>query len=496
MVKLSGILEYSMGGFLCLRGFASFKLLNYISEPNPDIQRALIEEHRGEMAKFLNTGEYRFFPEVILSLSLTDGKMEFAALEQFHVTLQAGKTWNKRIGDVSFSISQNITKNELGPFSPHPQIDRVNIAHIKFDEKVKKLTRIDGNHRLSAADDVTDDFITPFCLILFRNPKENEQYAAAIFHNINAKQIPLKLEENLKVILEHPEVFPDDKLKTDPSFGWSYYLARKTIDETDFTYFSAISSYIQTEKYTFFTNLYAFLLDKGIISESDDAVTTIKTQLVEIEKALIESEITATTTNIAVIGALAYYKLTDDFKYRGFLSWVKRNNIGNVEQLHINDVISLYDEIFEHVPKKVFLARWYPSEERDGKDEADRANCRIAAMKELAEELNLELVDLGTCTTGTFDIRNKMYKDIRECDIFIADVSGARHNVMIEIGYALKHVDTGRMVFYFQKSDKCPQVPFDVSHLAYDEIVDSGEIKTKTKKRLETILAQAKCGEI
>ena len=74
----------------------------------------------------------------------------------------------------------------------------------------------------------------------------------------------------------------------------------------------------------------------------------------------------------------------------------------------------------------------------------------------LCNDLNLELVDLGTCVTGTFDIRKRMYEDIRECDIFIADISGARHNVMIEIGYALKHVDTGRMVFYFQKSDKCP----------------------------------------
>ena len=117
-------------------------------------------------------------------------------------------------------------------------------------------------------------------------------------------------------------------------------------------------------------------------------------------------------------------------------------------------------------------------------------------MKELAQELNLELVDLGTCTTGTFDIRKKMYKDIRECDIFIADVSGARHNVMIEIGYALKHVDTSRMVFYFQKSDKCPSVPFDVNHLAYDEIVDSREIMTKTKARILTILEQSKCGDI
>lgn len=68
MVKLSGILEYSMGGFLCLRGFASFKMLSAISEPNPEVQRDLIAQHQGEMAKFLNGGEYRFFPEVILSL--------------------------------------------------------------------------------------------------------------------------------------------------------------------------------------------------------------------------------------------------------------------------------------------------------------------------------------------------------------------------------------------------------------------------------------------
>ena len=59
-----------------------------------------------------------------------------------------------------------------------------------------------------------------------------------------------------------------------------------------------------------------------------------------------------------------------------------------------------------------------------------------------------------------------------------------------------KVLPTGRMVFYFQKSDKCSSVPFDVNHLAYDEIVDSAEIKTKTKARIETILEQSKNGEI
>ena len=484
MATLSGLLEYSMGGFLCLRGYASFRELGRISKENPDVQRQLIEDHKGEMADFLNKGEYRFFPEVILSASLETDK-NYEDVTDFFNAIQRNEKWGKsKLGNYSIRVFY------------HTAGQKNKIAHISFDEQGIKLNRVDGNHRLSAADTVQSDFKVPFCLVLCRTDAEETQYSTAIFHNINAKQIPLKLEENLKVILEHSEVFPDDKLKKDPSFGWSYYLARKTICETDFTYFRAISSYIQAEKYTFFTNLYAFLLDKGLIAQSDDAVATIKTQLLEIEEALKEPEIATTTANIAVIGALAYYRLSDDFKYRGFLSWVKKNNIGKVERLHISDVIALYDEIFERVPKKVFLARWYPSAEKDGKDEADRANCRITAMKELAAELNLELVDLGTCATGTFDIRSKMYQDIQECDIFIADISGARHNVMIEIGYALKHVDTGRMVFYFQKSKECSQVPFDVSHLAYDEIVDSGEIKTKTKSRLETILAQAKCGEI
>lgn len=163
------------------------------------------------------------------------------------------------------------------------------------------------------------------------------------------------------------------------------------------------------------------------------------------------------------------------------------------KKLHIDDVINLYDEIYKHVPKKVFLARWYPAE-TDA--EYRQSVYRIDAIKEVIDELGLQLTDLGTRDTGTFDIREVMYHDIRECDIFVADLTGARHNVMIEVGYALKHIDTGRMVFYFQETDSCKNVPFDVNHFSYDKIEDSVEIKTKTKARIMKILEQAKNGEI
>jgi len=250
----------------------------------------------------------------------------------FHASLQSGQTWNKSIGNFQFNISRHSSKSILNPYDKLPRVERIYLAYIRFDESVSELILIDGNHRLSAADEVTTDFTLPFCLLLFRNPSENDQFTRAIFHNINAKQIPLKLEENLKVILDSPQVFSDEILMRDPPFGWKYYLTRKLLQSVDFSYFPAISSYISQAKRSFFVELFGFLLKNQSVEKNDSDIAKVKSQLVEVEQALVESEITATTTNIAVIGALAYYRLTSEFKYRGFLSWIKKNNIGNVKK--------------------------------------------------------------------------------------------------------------------------------------------------------------------
>ena len=211
----------------------------------------------------------------------------------------------------------------------HDAGDKNKIAHISFDESKYKLNRIDGNHRLSAADKVVQEFKIPFCIIFCRNAAEENQYSRAIFHNINAKQIPLNLEQNLKVILESDQVFSDSKLVA--SFGMEYYLARKALGSIDLSYFPTIRTYIENEKCSFFVELYKLLIKNGLVAEDENAVETIRAQMYAVETALSESNIVAVTTNIAVIGALAYYKITNPSKYRGFLSWIKKNNIGNVK---------------------------------------------------------------------------------------------------------------------------------------------------------------------
>ncbi len=111
-------------------------------------------------------------------------------------------------------------------------------------------------------------------------------------------------------------------------------------------------------------------------------------------------------------------------------------------------------------------------------------------------QLELELIDLGTKATGVFDIPQVMYSSIEECDIFIADLSGARHNVMVEVGYALKHVSEGHMVFYFQETKDVKSIPFDLGHLSCVIVKDSADIRTRVKENIITILNKVKTGSL
>ncbi len=70
-MKLKGVLDFSLGNFLCLRGFAPMGDLYDLSEPDPGFQRDLLVEHEAEMLTFLRDGEFLFFPEVILATLLT-----------------------------------------------------------------------------------------------------------------------------------------------------------------------------------------------------------------------------------------------------------------------------------------------------------------------------------------------------------------------------------------------------------------------------------------
>ena len=489
-MTLSGMLSKIMDNYLCLRGIASIKKLAEISEINPDIQRDLLEEHKDEMKDFLERGEYTFFPEVILSMNFSiDDKVAF---EDFVADVDsATKGFNKTVGKarVNFKPDENKFIDDRR---------QLKTAKIEFDESKMKLSRIDGNHRLSAAEYLANDMLIPFCLIVFPDEKESKSHSRAIFHNINSKQIPLRLEQNLKIIIESNDVYPDSVLEKSQPFGVPYKFTRELLwgnNKIDFSCFPLIKNFVYDNKYSFFTDFFRHLLKEELIKETT-AVDDVKRELVSVENALREAGIVASSQNSAIVGALAYYKLSAPDKCSRFVKWIARNHIADAQNVSIDDIISIFDKVYDSIPKKVFLARWYPASTDDSYTKAVQ---RRNAIGRVIESLHLELVDLGTQDGATYDIRSAMYDQISASDIFIADLTGCRHNVMVEVGYALNsdklnfdqlHPDKGRMLFYFSSTNEHPNPPFDLNGFRYEQINDSAEIETKVKPLIESILEE------
>ncbi|MDR3149802.1 MAG: hypothetical protein LBT88_07325 [Oscillospiraceae bacterium] len=482
-MKLSGTLSKVMDNYLCLRGIASIKALALASEIDNKIQRDLLQEHKDEMKDFLEQGEYVFFPEVILSMNLGLSE-EDEYNELLSKVNSADKGFNQKVGKVKINFRAD--DNKLIDDRRH-----IKVAQFEFDEQKngKIMKRIDGNHRLSAAEYLTNDILIPFCIIVFPNYEEAKNNSRAIFHNINSKQIPLELEQSIKIIIESTTVFADSTLKRNQPFGWHYYCTRELLcgtEKLDFACFTHIKNLVFETKYSFFTELFRYLLKENLISEAT-AVDDVKKEMVAVDNALNDANIATPTENPSFVGALAYYKLADKNKYDSFIKWASKNHIAEAKSVGIDDIVNIFDKVYDNIPKKVFLARWYPD---DTSNEKANAQHRLAAIKKVVEDdLELELVDMGTRVTGTFNIRTVMYRELSTSDIFIADLSGSRHNVMVEVGHALKHINTGNVIFYFQKNvDKSDSVPFDLNGFEYDEINDSAEIEQKVKPRIVSIL--------
>ena len=483
-MKLNGMLSKIMDNYLCLRGIASIKELAKMSEANPDLQRDLLEEHKDEMKIFLEKGEYTFFPEVVLSMNIgLPGDIE------------AFETLVDDVDSVDKGLSRTAIGNVMVNFKPdnNKLIDerrQLKIAQLTFDENNVKLSRIDGNHRLSAAEYLTNDILIPFCIIIFPNDVEAENNSRAIFHNINSKQIPLELEQNVKIIIESSDVFTNNILEREQPFGLNYKFTRELLcgdSKIDFACFPFIQKFIHNNKYTFFTYLFRYLLTRSLI-DKDTAVDKMKSELVNIENALSEANIKDSFNNSALIGALAYYKLSDNNKYNRFVQWIAKNHIADAKTVNIDDIISIFDKVYDNIPKKIFLARWYPASSSG--ENFENAQNRVCAIKNVAKELGIELIDIGTQDGGTFDIRSVMYNEIEECDIFIADLTGCRHNVMVEVGYALALYRNQKkpMLFYFAPTEEHTEPPFDLNGFRCEEINDSADIEKKVKPLLKSIL--------
>lgn len=153
-MTFQGILDQSLGGFLCLRGFAPLGDLYDASTYDPGYQRTLIDEHGAEIARFYNDREYLFFPEIVLGASVQATSADEAEMLAFYQYVVANESTNRKFRLSWCTIS---VKNLTTPSPADRRITsltRVITITLKdlSPNAAKPLSRIDGNHRLSAVE--------------------------------------------------------------------------------------------------------------------------------------------------------------------------------------------------------------------------------------------------------------------------------------------------------------------------------------------------------
>jgi len=517
-----------LGTFRIIRGFATLQELAEISVPYEmafeeaggggvqGYQRAIYDSHAEDIKRYLEAGNLRFLPEIILSIrsdfsdELDDLQNVVGVLADAGDGLRISRRW-KRAGLETHQI----------------RLKRDAIPRVVHEER--RIRRIDGNHRLHLAaslkldEHVPTKYLAPFCAVLLGPPgDQNDDYVESmLFHTINSTAIPLDSEHALALILGQPAGMgpsADEEFAGSPplhltrllktSLGGLPELQQKRLGKTPITaLYSAARTIISMEAElatdrealdALATDLYAALVDVLArmpasvpeLCRADFFVELASLAWEETRGGAHEERINQTVASLDALGR-----------------WLGRDGL---DQLHdgqslAQQLFELYLSVRRRIPRRVFLARWYPKAD-DGEEKA-RADMRLDMIRRTlddlrAEGIDLELDDPGTEEGDTFPIHQEMYAALGRSDIILLDLSGVRPNVCIEAGYALDHHDERHLLFIFQPTSATPnnpahdRPPFDLGGtFRYEGIKDAAEIPDKIKGHIRAIIQAAENGE-
>lgn len=531
-IEFEGLFADSvLGIFNIIRGFADLRDLAAVSvsyKMENDAQdfrvfghqRAESANHAEDIKKYLEQSENRFLPEVILSVRTPLNIL----LENDVITPDELSSGTKTIGLGEKVIGVQTPDGSLIDISrryssPSIRMQRIrihlsNLAHLKQDKIVR---RIDGNHRLHLAEQLTDDpnsptkYLAPFCMVLL-GPSENDvdDFAESlIFHTINSTAVPLESEHGLRLLLgQDPahNLTPDSEFAYNPALHLTRLLhnrlkglaplARKRFGDRPLTALWESSRNLIAMDKTIAVNIHT------LTSYADElfvALQDIATRLTVFHPSLCSTygffELAARIWRGAN-GINHEQKIVWTVNYLDRIgNWLgDQGIIGLLNPLSPSEqLLNTFEAAQSRTPKKVFLARWYPARDAP-KDAYHKASLRLQQlMQTLAnlrqqEGIELELIDMGSEDGGAFPIHSRMYDAISSADIIICDLTGHRPNVYIEAGYALKHHENNRLIFLFEPNDEHDHVPFDLGTFKYISITQAAEIPNKLVPELKSII--------
>ena len=435
-MKLTGIIESVFGGRYIFRGFATIANLVRYSKPNYTYQRPLDEKRIDKIIEYLSKDQFRFFPELLFGLELNDPD---AILQLNKQTIPGGI---KLEDDIKIVKSKFTFNNTIG------ENPTTKVISLEFGDNATVLSRIDGNHRLSAIEKVFNsdkedlkselsNLIVPFSILIQQRNVESEKFESAIFYTINAKARPLTEEENIRSLFKR-DLFSSDELNK------IFDLDIKTDIVIDLVEHLPVEVLPNLGK-AFSMCYYSCVFKVSKLCAEHKLEITLPNLMSAFKAVDIEysnnDELNKYNENINLICAFAFYYCKGDKIYKAFKQWVLSNRIYKLSEVQINSIIKLFDES-QNTHIKVFVAMPYYS------DEIIRSTNAIytRVINKIRDIYNVDISLPGKIMTyegATVNIVNDVLERIENCDICFCDITGNNPNVTFEMGWARarkKHV--------------------------------------------------------
>lgn len=448
---IRGILDYSLSRQLCIRGFAKIKDLAKTSRADYSYQRELIDK-RKDIINFLEKETHLFFPEIILGYKIKHSffgkKSETPPLQKLQPAQTATSARSRKYtSNVDGTTLKTKTIRFQDP-SDSRSFSMATIVEMTIDDSEKVFHRIDGNHRLDAAEqassDKIDSMFVPFCIILgeefYENgkikkessTKEFDKNLKVYFHNINTKTVPLTSEENLKVIIDDESSFSDDEVLS--ILGREGLLTRLFLKKYNTNHWDDF--FIKNSIRTIIKRIFELSLEnEEIINvENSDLITKVFKALHYTINLVDNNYYLNNNSNIWLFKALVYYKVTaNKQKIDQFICWISQNRLYAVKEIITTSVISIFDSIYsKNIEIFVAMPFW---DENQVKSHSAIYSTVVEDIKK-QHGINIMLHKPMTHKGATFDLVGDIFEKIKNCKIFIANITDNNPNVTYEMGWA------------------------------------------------------------
>ena len=454
MLVLRGLLETVLGNYPCIRGYATLGDLANISKTDESFQRDINSEHKEDITNFYEKGKNVFFSEIILALNIDNANVNFSHDPSATEILVKNDNAKKTLIDLRTNNSKRMDEN-----TDNPKTLRLVGLHLDTDFIVneKPFVRIDGNHRLQAAEDANEanlQKMCPFCIILFSygvhvNQSDqntvidelNKVQQSIIFHNINSKGLSLTSEETLKGIFE-ASGYDDGDLKID--MGWEYVLARKVHSSLRFDHIQDIQKVFRDKERSTLVELIKFLNEEKLIETEQESLALFNSCIASANQIYRDNSNLSDDKTIFI--AILYYIYREFKGYPerssstnlkiayAFVNWLIHNHMCNAILEHPKEIVKIYNNLHDNEVKIFMAAPYYDNPTiTDYNDALDTA---VKDIKLSNPHINLTNYTVMTNNSPTHNIVLDIFEKISECEVFIADITNNNSNVLYEYGYA------------------------------------------------------------